>query len=185
MPDVWKVLKRENILDCPPWLNVVRETIQLEDGYTVIDDFYRVDMPDFAMIFALTPDRKIPLVEQYKHAAGKRILELPAGYLEPGENALDAAKRELLEECGMRASEWRRIGSFVKDGNKGCGSCYAFLALDAETVAAPSSGDLQSQIVHHMTPRQVIDLWLSGEIVEMSSTGVIGLGLALIGETVR
>jgi ADP-ribose diphosphatase len=51
---------------------------------------------------------RVLLERQYRHAAGARLWELPAGSLEPGENKLAAAKRELLEETGFTAARWQR-----------------------------------------------------------------------------
>jgi 8-oxo-dGTP pyrophosphatase MutT (NUDIX family) len=55
---------------------------------------------------------EIVLVSQTRRGAGKRIVELPAGTLEPGEVPAEAAKRELAEECGLAAATWRALGSF-------------------------------------------------------------------------
>ncbi len=55
---------------------------------------------------------EIVLVSQTRRGAGKRIVELPAGTLEPGEVPAEAARRELAEECGLAAATWRELGSF-------------------------------------------------------------------------
>jgi ADP-ribose pyrophosphatase len=55
---------------------------------------------------------EIVLVSQTRRGAGKRILELPAGTMEPGESPAEAARRELAEECGLAAAAWRELGSF-------------------------------------------------------------------------
>jgi 8-oxo-dGTP pyrophosphatase MutT (NUDIX family) len=55
---------------------------------------------------------EIVLVSQTRRGAGKRILELPAGTMEPGESPAEAARRELAEECGLAAAAWRKLGSF-------------------------------------------------------------------------
>jgi ADP-ribose pyrophosphatase len=55
---------------------------------------------------------EIVLVSQTRRGAGKRIFELPAGAIEPGERPAEAAKRELAEECGLAAATWRELGSF-------------------------------------------------------------------------
>lgn len=57
-------------------------------------------------------DGRIVFVRQYRRAVGTRLLELPAGTLEPGEKRLAAARRELAEETGYRARSWRTIASF-------------------------------------------------------------------------
>jgi ADP-ribose pyrophosphatase len=57
-------------------------------------------------------DPEVLLVRQYRYAAGKYLWELPAGRIDAGENKLAAAKRELLEETGVRAKNWKRLYQF-------------------------------------------------------------------------
>jgi ADP-ribose pyrophosphatase len=54
-------------------------------------------------------DPMIVMERQYRHAAKEYLLEVPAGKMEAGEDALPAAKRELLEETGFRAKRWRKM----------------------------------------------------------------------------
>ena len=56
-----------------------------------------------------TRDPMIVMERQYRHAAGEFLLEVPAGKMEEGEDALAAAKRELLEETGFKAKRWRKM----------------------------------------------------------------------------
>jgi ADP-ribose pyrophosphatase len=67
---------------------------------------------------------RVLLERQYRHAASDYLWELPAGRIDPGENELKAAQRELLEETGYTASKWRRILKF-----------YASPGFVAETMA--------------------------------------------------
>lgn len=67
---------------------------------------------------------RVLLERQYRHAAGGYLWELPAGRIDPGENELKAARRELLEETGYTATGWRRILKF-----------YASPGFVAETMA--------------------------------------------------
>jgi ADP-ribose pyrophosphatase len=67
------------------------------------------------VILAVDDSGKSPLVlleRQYRHAANSFLWELPAGRIDPGEEALPAAKRELHEETGYTAKKWRRIFKF-------------------------------------------------------------------------
>lgn len=71
-----------------------------------------VDHPGAVVIVAIDEKQHVYLVRQYRHAIGRMLLELPAGTLEPGEEPLAAAKRELREEVGLVAQDWRPLGSF-------------------------------------------------------------------------
>jgi 8-oxo-dGTP pyrophosphatase MutT (NUDIX family) len=70
-----------------------------------------VHHPESVTIVPVDGD-EVVLVSQTRRGAGKRILELPAGTLEPGEVPAEAARRELAEECGLAAGTWRELGSF-------------------------------------------------------------------------
>ncbi len=59
-----------------------------------------------------TSTPRVLLERQYRHASGSYLWELPAGRIDPGEDGLKAAKRELIEETGYRAAHWRRILKF-------------------------------------------------------------------------
>jgi ADP-ribose pyrophosphatase len=71
--------------------------------------------PSSVVVLAVEESRSTPRVlleRQYRHAANGHLWELPAGRIDPGEKALHAAKRELLEETGYTATNWRRILNF-------------------------------------------------------------------------
>ena len=63
----------------------------------------------------------------------------------PNEDPLTAAQREVLEETGYRAENWYPLGEWVVDGNRGCGTAYAFLATAPQPVALPNADDLEEQ----------------------------------------
>lgn len=83
--------------------NVDRLQVQLPDGRTAIRDVVR--HPGAVAIVALTDEGRICLVRQYRTALGRVTVEIPAGKLDPGENPLECASRELLEETGMIAEK--------------------------------------------------------------------------------
>ncbi len=76
---------------------------------------------------------RVLLERQYRHAAGGYLWELPAGRIDPGENDLAAAKRELLEETGYTAAHWKRILKF-----------YASPGFVAETMAVYMANGLRA-----------------------------------------
>ncbi|WP_455138985.1 NUDIX domain-containing protein [Thermophilibacter sp.] len=83
--------------------NVDRLRVALPDGREAIRDVVR--HPGAVAIVALTEDGRICLVRQYRTALGRVTVEVPAGKLAPGEDPLECAGRELLEETGMSAEK--------------------------------------------------------------------------------
>lgn len=130
MINKWKILDSELVLD-EKWYKVRREKVEVQPGQ-IVDDYFLGIFNDIVMVVALSADRKIPLVRQYKHGAGEILLELPAGYMDNGEDALAAAKRELKEETGFTAPAWHKLGYFYKNSAKIRGDAiHLFLALNA------------------------------------------------------
>lgn len=86
-------------------LSVRRDHVQMSDGS--VADREIVEHPGAVGILALDENGEVLLVNQYRHAVGERLDELPAGLLDVAdESALDAAKRELAEEAFVTAADW-------------------------------------------------------------------------------
>lgn len=83
--------------------NVDRLHVRLPDGRTATRDVVR--HPGAVAVVALTEDGRICLVRQYRTALSRVTVEIPAGKLDPGEDPLECASRELLEETGMSAEK--------------------------------------------------------------------------------
>ncbi len=176
--DRWTLLERCEILDCSPWFKVFRDKVRLEDSKTIVPDFYLIEATSCVSIFALTVDHQVVLIEHYRYAVGRRVLDLPGGGIDADENPLDTAQRELREETGFEAQEWHPLGVFTVDGNRGYGQVFAFLALTAVRKAAPDTDDLGRQAVRLYTPSRLRTVWQAGNIPVLTAAATIGLGLA-------
>lgn len=71
-----------------------------------------VEHPGAVAVVAVDEEGFVWLVRQLREATRRRLLELPAGTAEEGEEPLETAQRELQEECGLRGGEWRELGAF-------------------------------------------------------------------------
>ncbi len=80
------------------------------DGFEIHRSIIR--HPGSAVMMAVDREEQILLVRQFRLPAEQDLWELPAGRLDPGENSLEAAKRELREETGYRAQKWEKLASF-------------------------------------------------------------------------
>jgi ADP-ribose pyrophosphatase len=176
-PRNWETLSRRKVVDCHPWLCLWAEDVQLPDG-RVVEGFVTIEMPDYVVVVALTPDGRVVVERNYKHGPRRACLNLPAGYVEPGEEPLAAARRELLEETGYMAEEWLALGGFTNDGNRGCGMGHLFLARRAQKVTEPDAGDLEDMEIGLMGLPEVAVAVRRGDVAVLSVAAAIGLAVA-------
>lgn len=88
-----------------PWLTVRRDRLRLPDG-RINPEYYVLEYPSWVNVTAITDDGHFVMIRQYRHGLGQYGTELCAGVVEAGEEPLEAAKRELMEESGYGGGEW-------------------------------------------------------------------------------
>lgn len=172
----WRVLDERLLVDRSPYACVSEQDLLLPGGQ-VINNFVQVDLPPYVMVLALLDDGCVPFVRQYRQAVGDFLLELPAGHIEAGEEAHVAAQRELREEAGAVAPDWRFLGKYVMDANRRCGWGYFYLARGAQQIAPPNPGDLGEMTVQLRALGEMRDLLSAGTLVSGPTALCIGLAL--------
>lgn len=179
-PHAWRRLRSLLLLDRSPWLRVFADDVQLPSGLQ-IDGYLRVEGREYAQIFALTDDGRVPLIRQFKYGLSRVVTQLPAGYLEVGETPEVCARRELLEETGYEAAAWDYLGSHAQDGNRGFGVGHSFLARGARAVRAPDPGP-DEQIEVTLVPLAGLAETMASEAMgEMGPLAGIALALIRLG----
>ena len=93
-------------------------------------------------------DGGVVLVRQLREPARKRLLELPAGTLENGEDPLASAKRELAEEAGLHGGSWRELGGFWTSPGFLREYMHVFLAENLEAGESDPDDDEEVETVH-------------------------------------
>jgi 8-oxo-dGTP pyrophosphatase MutT (NUDIX family) len=172
----WKTRARRTILDHSRFLKVESHTIELPDG-EVIEDWPWVIIPSAAIVLAMTDDERFVCFRQVKYAVDGITLAPVGGMIEPGEEPLRAAKRELLEETGYAAGDWVNLGSYVVDPNRGGAHMHLFLALHAENIASPNSDDLEDQELIFLRKDELERAVLNGEFKVLAWAAAASLAL--------
>jgi ADP-ribose pyrophosphatase len=153
---------------------VTRDTVQEPGGVTATRDVIRHNgsVVILAVDAAKNPkDPGILLIRQYRHAAGKLLLELPAGRIEPGETLLAGGRRELIEETGYRAKKWSKLVSYYASPGFLTESMSILLAEGLTLGKATPEEDEKIEL--HMTPLS--------EVLRLIHAGKIEDGKTLIG----
>lgn len=125
--------------------------------------------PGGAAVVALDDANRICLVRQYRHAVGGYIWEIPAGKIDNKEPPLETAQRELEEEAGRRASEWRSLGDYLSSPGFVTEVVHLFLATGL------------TEVEHRLEQSEVLEShWLPFEqAMEMAHSGELRDGKSL------
>ncbi len=117
------------------------------------------------VVLPLDDSGRVLLERQYRYAAGMRMWELPAGRVDPGENPLAAAKRELIEETGYRASRWQKALFFYVSPGFLDESMTVYLASGLKQGIAQPEED-ERIAVRFFPLQQAVRMATSGKIVD-------------------
>ncbi|MFL6121090.1 NUDIX domain-containing protein [Actinophytocola sp.] len=133
-------------------------------------------------IVALDDDDQVTLIHQYRHPLGRRIWELPAGLIDHlGEDPLETAKRELVEEVGLAAEHWSVLVDVAASPGFTDEVVRVYLATGLSVVDRETLGEEEADLVARKVPlTEAVRMTLAGEIVNGATVGGI-----LAAQTVR
>ena len=138
-----------------------------------------VDHPDCVAIVAVDAEHNVMMVRQFRYSLAGVLLEIPAGVIEPGEEPVQSAFRELEEETGYKAANMERLGGFYS--SPGCFT--EFLHLFLATELEPGHKAVQEDEIIEVVPvplEKVHNLIISGELRDAKSiAGLLALPLHL------
>lgn len=168
-----------------PWKKLSSKIVYKNQWFAVREDevekpgnrkgIYGVlETPSSVFIVALNEYNEVYLTGLFRYPTGKYGLELPAGGSD-NQDLLEAAKRELLEETGLKAAKWEKVGQFTPWNGISNEVSHVFIAKDLEQTASqidPSEGILE---IRQVAFEKVFDLIKSGEISDGQTISALTL----------
>jgi ADP-ribose pyrophosphatase len=172
----WKTMARRVVLEVGKFLTVEEHTVKLPDG-RVIGHWPWVITPDYVNVVVLTTEGRFLFFRQTKYALQGVVLAPVGGFLEPGEEPLAGAQRELLEETGFQATEWIDLGNYRVDPSRGVAMGHLFLARGARRVTEPDADDLEEQEAVYLSRSEMEAALAAGEFQVLAWAAVVLLAL--------
>ena len=157
-------------------IKVVKEMVRLPDGRERPREI--VKHPGAVALVPVDKEGNLLLVRQYRRAAGKVLLEIPAGTREPGEDAEKCAQRELREEIGYNAGKIEHMGGFYSAP----GFCTEYLEcylLTDLTEGRDDADDDEDIEVVSLSAEKALEAIRSGEICDAKSIAGILMWMSL------
>jgi 8-oxo-dGTP pyrophosphatase MutT (NUDIX family) len=153
-----------------PWLSVREDRVVRPDGTEGI--YGVVEILPSCGIVAVRDDGQLALVGQWRYVHGKFSVEIPTGGSEAGETPLEAARRELAEETGLRAGRWTALGTVDNSNGVTTDVAHLFLARNLESGPAAEHGNEPVELTW-MPFADAVRAVMTGEITE--SVSVAGI----------
>jgi ADP-ribose pyrophosphatase len=164
-----KIIKSKQVYDCGLFRVTEDEAVDQKTKFKIKRSVVR--HIGSAVMMAVDEKKRVLLVRQYRLPAEKRMWELPAGRLDPGEKPLQAAKRELKEETGYEAATWTKLASF-----------FASPGFVQERMTIYLAEDLTAGEATPMDDEQIEARWFKRkDLAKMIADGQIEDGKTLIG----
>jgi len=140
---------------------------------------YILEHPGAVAAVVLFPGEKVLLVRQFRKALERETLEIPAGKMERGEKPLDTMRRELLEETGYRAGQWKHLASYYPTLGMSTEIIHVYLARRPRRAAAAARDEAAIDAV--LLPREKVEKMIRSGKIRDSKT-IIGLWALRLGK---
>ena len=160
----WKTICSSYPFVCP-WLKVRKDEVRLPNGI-IIPDFFVTEASNWVNVIAITKEGEFIIEEQYRHGIQQVCFELCAGMVDEGENPLEAAQRELLEETGYSGGIWTAFGMSVPNASGSVVKCFHFIATDVVRKNTPKLDKTEDIRIHLLTETELKQIMLDGRIAE-------------------
>lgn len=160
--EIWKRQSSKEIADCRVFK--IREDFCEREPDGATHNFFVIEVPDWVNIIALTREKNVVLIEQYRQGSEEITVEIPGGMIDAGEEPESAARRELAEETGYEAGKIILLGKSRPNPAIQNNWMYHYLAHDCEKTRETSFDEHESLITKLASRAEVENLITAGKI---------------------
>jgi ADP-ribose pyrophosphatase len=169
MVDGWPKIKARRTTRVSPWMAIIEREVEFAPG-AERELYHAVGQQDYIAIVGSLPDGRIPIVRQYRPALESFTWELPAGLVDPGEDAAACCRRELMEETGFAARAVHALGCYAPCTARLSNRVHSFFAEIDSVDGQRAEPGIELKLV---SPAQLAEQILAEEFVLQLHIGAI------------
>ena len=155
------------------------DTVELANGKTFEPMVF--EFRSWANVLAITKNNEVVLVKQYRHGVQENLLELPGGVVDEGEDPLEGARRELMEETGYLAKNIVEVGRIYPNPAIQHNTLFCYVATDVEKVGVQHLDEAEEIEVHLVPLDDLVEMVRRGEFRHALHVAVLFQALVHLG----
>ncbi|SRR6266702_4243222 len=176
MKNPWKTISSRYVHENPSW-KIRRDAVVRPDGKP--GEYFVLDSRSSAQVIALDQHQNVLLVRQFRYTTATSGWELPCGGLNEGEAPTAAAKRELLEETGIRAKIWKKLGTLQAANGMSNALMHVFLATGLKHFAQNDQAAEGIVEMKFFSASEIISMICTSKITDSQTLAGLLLYIAL------